>query len=81
MYAIFEPIVQGQVLYYVFAPVTIGHEFQLLQPGLDAQVWIHLLGLSTSMEHYVRSGGIVALDNAADFMVEMNQGKWSDENL
>ena len=78
---IFEPIVQGRVLCHVFALVTIGHEFQLLQPGLDAQVWIHLLGLSTSIEHYVRSGGIVALDNAADFMVEMNQEKWSDEDL
>ena len=81
MYAIFEPIIQGQVLCHIFAPVTLGHEFQLLQPGLDAQVRIRLLGLSTSMEHYVRSGGVVTLDNAADFMVEINQGKWSDEDL
>ena len=81
MYVIFELIIQGRVLCHVFVPVTLGHEFQLLQPGLDAQVRIRLLGLSTSMEHYIRSGGIVALDNAADFTVEINQGKWSDEDL
>ena len=75
VYAIFEPIIQGRMLCHVFAPVTLGHEFQLLQPGLDAQVWIYLLGLSTSMEHYVQSSGIITLDNAADFMVKMNQGK------